>query len=154
MADAPLTLRDLAGLDISTIKGVGDKRREALVEVGIESVLDLLTTYPRRYVDRTNEAHVGDLVEGVETLVLVKVRNVRRVPLRTRRSMVTATVGDTTGSISLTFFNQPWRERQLKTDAEIAVFGKPERFRGKLQMVNPVVDIIGDKTGRIVPIYP
>ncbi|MFZ9926004.1 MAG: hypothetical protein ACO3F0_07520, partial [Ilumatobacteraceae bacterium] len=51
MADAPLTLRDLAGLDISTIKGVGDKRREALVEVGIESVLDLLTTYPRRYVD-------------------------------------------------------------------------------------------------------
>ncbi len=154
MADAPLTLRDLAGLDISTIKGVGDKRRGALVEVGIESVLDLLTTYPRRYVDRTNEAHIGDLVEGVETLVLVKVRNVRRVPLRTRRSMVTALVGDATGSMSLTFFNQPWRERQLKTDAEIAVFGKPERFRGKLQMVNPVVDIIGDKTGRIVPIYP
>jgi len=154
MADAPLTLRDLAKLDIATIKGVGEKRRESLVEVGVESVLDLLTTYPRRYVDRTNEAHIGDLVEGVETLVLVKVRNVRRVPLRTRRSMVTALVGDATGSMSLTFFNQPWRERQLKTDAEIAVFGKPERFRGKLQMVNPVVDIIGDKTGRIVPIYP
>ncbi len=154
MADAPLTLGDLAKLDIATIKGVGDKRRESLAEVGVESVLDLLTTYPRRYVDRTNEAHIGDLVEGVETLVLVKVRNVRRVPLRTRRSMVTALVGDATGSMSLTFFNQPWRERQLKTDAEIAVFGKPERFRGKLQMVNPVVDIIGDKTGRIVPIYP
>ena len=154
MADAPLTLKDLAKIDIATIKGVGDKRRDALAEVGVETVLDLLTTYPRRYVDRTNEAHIGDLVEGVETLVLVKVRNVRRVPLRTRRSMVTAMVGDATGSISLTFFNQPWRERQLKTDAEIAVFGKPERFRGKLQMVNPVVDIIGDKTGRIVPIYP
>ncbi len=154
MADAPLTLEDLAKIDIATIKGVGDKRRDALAEVGVETVLDLLTTYPRRYVDRTNEAHIGDLVEGVETLVLVKVRNVRRVPLRTRRSMVTAMVGDATGSISLTFFNQPWRERQLKTDAEIAVFGKPERFRGKLQMVNPVVDIIGDKTGRIVPIYP
>ena len=154
MADAPLTLRDLANLDIATIKGVGDKRREALAEVGVENVLDLLTTYPRRYVDRTNEAHIGDLVEGVETLVLVKIRSVRRVPLRTRRSMVTALVGDATGSMSLTFFNQPWRERQLKTDAEVAVFGKPERFRGKLQMVNPVVDIIGDKTGIIVPIYP
>ena len=154
MADAPLTLRDLARLDIATIKGVGDKRRESLADVGIESVLDLLTTYPRRYVDRTNEAHVGDLVEGVETLVLVTIRSVRRVPLRNRRSMVTALVGDATGTLSLTFFNQPWRERQLKTDQEVAVFGKPERFRGKLQMTNPVVDIIGDKTGRIVPIYP
>lgn len=86
--------------------------------------------------------------------MLVKVRNVRRVPLRTRRSMVTATVFDDTGSLGLTFFNQPWRERQLKTDAEIAVFGKPELYRGKLQMTNPVVDIIGDKTGIIVPIYP
>jgi len=154
MADAPLTLKDLAKLDIATIKGVGDKRRESLAEVGIANVLELLTTYPRRYVDRTNEAHVADLVEGVETLVLVRVRSARRVPLRTKRSMVTASVGDATGSLSLTFFNQPWRERQLKTDLEVAVFGKPERFRGKLQMVNPVVDIIGDKTGRIVPIYP
>ncbi|MDP4834264.1 MAG: ATP-dependent DNA helicase RecG [Ilumatobacteraceae bacterium] len=154
MADAPLTLKDLAKLDIATIKGVGDKRRESLAEVGIANVLELITTYPRRYVDRTNEAHVGDLVEGVETLVLVKVRSTRRVPLRTKRSMVTALVGDATGSLSLTFFNQPWRERQLKTDLEVAVFGKPELFRGKMQMVNPVVDIIGDKTGRIVPIYP
>ena len=154
MADAPLTLRDLAQIDIGNIKGVGEKRRESLGEFGIHNVLELLTTYPRRYVDRTNEAHVAEIVEGVETLVLVKVRNVRRVPLRSRRSMVTATVFDDTGSLGLTFFNQPWRERQLKTDAEIAVFGKPEVYRGKLQMTNPVVDIIGDKTGRIVPIYP
>jgi len=154
MADAPLSLRDLADIDIGKIKGVGDKRRGALTEVGITNVLELLTTYPRRYVDRTNEAHVADLQEGVETLVLVKVRSARRVPLRSKRSMVTALVGDATGVLALTFFNQPWRERQLKTDQEIAVFGKPERYRGKLQMTNPVVDIIGDKTGRIVPIYP
>ena len=153
-AEPPLTYRDLAALDISKIKGVGDKRRESLREAGIANVLDLLTTYPRRYVDRTNEAHVEDLVEGVEAVVLVKVRSVRRVPLRSRRSMVTAMVGDATGIFGLTFFNQPWRERQLKTDQEIAVFGKPERFRGKLQMTNPLVDIVGNRTGRIVPIYP
>lgn len=154
MADEPLTLRDLAQIDIGNIKGIGDKRRQSLNDFGISNVLDLLTTYPRRYVDRTNEAHVGELVEGTESLVLVKVRNVRKVPLRNRRSMVSATVYDDTGSLGLTFFNQPWRERQLKTDAEIAVFGRPESFRGKLQMTNPVVDIIGDRTGRIVPIYP
>lgn len=67
MADAPLTLADLAQIDIANMKGVGDKRRAALVEFGIENVLDLLTTYPRRYVDRTNEAHVTEIVEGVET---------------------------------------------------------------------------------------
>ena len=154
MAETPLTYRDLAAIDIAKIKGVGDKRREALHEAGIANVLDLLTTYPRRYVDRTNEAHVEDLVEGVEAVVLVKVRSVRRVPLRSRRSMVTAMVGDATGIFGLTFFNQPWRERQLKTDKEIAVFGKPERYRGKLQMTNPLVDIVGNRTGRIVPIYP
>ena len=154
MADAPLTLRELSQIDIGNIKGIGDKRRESLLTFGVQHVLDLLTTYPRRYVDRTNEAHIGEIVEGVETLVLVKVRSVRRVPLRTRRSMVTATVFDETGALQLTFFNQPWREKQLKTDSEIAVFGKPERYKGRLQMTNPVVDIIGDKTGRIVPIYP
>mgnify|MGYP003326603114 FL=1 len=154
MAETPLTYRDLAAIDIAKIKGVGDKRREALHEAGIANVLDLLTTYPRRYVDRTNEAHVEDLVEGVEAVVLVKVRSARRVPLRSRRSMVTAMVGDATGIFGLTFFNQPWRERQLKTDKEIAVFGKPERYRGKLQMTNPLVDIVGNRTGRIVPIYP
>ncbi|NBO80556.1 MAG: hypothetical protein EBV42_04790, partial [Actinobacteria bacterium] len=105
-AEPPLTYRDLAAIDIAKIKGVGDKRREALREAGIANVLDLLTTYPRRYVDRTNEAHVENLVEGVEAVVLVKVRNVRRVPLRNRRSMVTAMVGDATGSFGLTFFNQ------------------------------------------------
>ncbi|NCY09868.1 MAG: hypothetical protein EBX38_05695, partial [Actinobacteria bacterium] len=74
-AEPPLTYRDLAAIDIAKIKGVGDKRREALREAGIANVLDLLTTYPRRYVDRTNEAHVENLVEGVEAVVLVKVRN-------------------------------------------------------------------------------
>jgi len=77
---------------------------DALREAGIANVLDLLTTYPRRYVDRTNEAHVENLVEGVEAVVLVKVRSVRRVPLRNRRSMVTVMVGDATGSFGLTFF--------------------------------------------------
>ena len=52
----PLSFRDLASIDVGRVKGVGDKRRGALGEVGIDTVLDLLTTYPRRWVDRTNEA--------------------------------------------------------------------------------------------------
>ena len=52
------------------------------------------------------------------------------------------------------FFNQPWRERQLRPGLQIALFGKADVYRGGLQMTNPIVDLIGDRTGRIVPIYP
>jgi ATP-dependent DNA helicase RecG len=52
------------------------------------------------------------------------------------------------------FFNQPWRERQLRPGATVALFGKADVYRGGLQMTNPIVDLIGDRTGRIVPIYP
>ena len=56
MSAGPLALRDLAAIDVERIKGVGERKREALRTIGIETVLDLLSTYPRRWVDRTNEA--------------------------------------------------------------------------------------------------
>ena len=148
-----LSFRDLALIDVERIKGVGDKRRVALRDVGIETVLDLVTTYPRRWIDRTNEARVGDLVVGEEALVLVTVREVASRSLKNRRKMVTATVGDGTGRLQIVFFNQAWRERQLREGLNIVLFGRPENYRGGLQMTNPVVDLVGDRTGRIVPIW-
>jgi ATP-dependent DNA helicase RecG len=68
--------------------------------------------------------------------------------------MVTADVTDGTGFMKVTFFNQPYRERQLKPGMEAVLFGKLESFRGRRQMTNPVVDLVGDKTRRIVPVYP
>ena len=117
-------------------------------------MLDLLTTYPRRWVDRTNEARISDLVPGTEALVLVSVRSVRKRVGRNRRTIVEAVVGDGTGRMHVVFFNQPWRERQLTPELNVALFGKVDTYRGGLQMANPVVDLIGDRTGRIVPIYP
>ncbi|MEI7991514.1 MAG: ATP-dependent DNA helicase RecG [Actinomycetota bacterium] len=149
-----LSFRDLALIDVERIKGVGDKRRVALRDVGIETVLDLVTTYPRRWIDRTNEARVADLVVGEEALVLVTVREVASRSLKNHRKMVTATVGDGTGRLHIVFFNQAWRERQLREGLNIVLFGRPENYRGGLQMTNPVVDLVGDRTGRIVPIYP
>ena len=57
----PITLRDLQAIDVAVLKGIGDKRKSSLSDYGVENVLDLLTTYPRRWVDRTNEARVADL---------------------------------------------------------------------------------------------
>jgi ATP-dependent DNA helicase RecG len=157
MTDAalrPLTLRELSEIGVERLKGVGEKKLASLHEVGVHTVLDLLTTYPRRWVDRTNECRVSDLVSGQEALVLVAVRSVNKRMGRNRRSIVEAVVGDGSGRFHLVFFNQPWREKQFREGLQIAVFGKAEVYRGGLQMTNPVVDLIGDRTGRIVPIYP
>lgn len=149
-----ITLRDLAAIPIGRLKGVGPKKEASLEKVGIENVLDLVTTYPRRWVDRSNEARIADLVPGEEALVLVTVRSVTKRITRNRRTMVNVNVGDGSGRMDLVFFNQPWRERQLKEGLQIALFGRADTYRGGLQMSNPVVDMIGDRTGRIVPIYP
>ncbi|HKH04308.1 MAG TPA: ATP-dependent DNA helicase RecG [Acidimicrobiales bacterium] len=157
MSAGPITLRELAGMKVSVLKGVGEKKVEALAQVGVETVADLLTYYPRRYVDRTNEARLRDLVVGEEALVIVTVERVvaRRTRGRPPRSMVTVDVSDDSGRMRTTFFNQPWRERQLRPGSTVALFGKPELYRGERQMTNPIVDVIGGgKTGRIVPIYP
>jgi ATP-dependent DNA helicase RecG len=147
-------LGSLARWSVGALDGVGEKRRDALHALGVDSILDLVTFYPRRWVDRTSEARVRDLVPGQEALVLVTVRSVNRRQTRSRRSMVSATVGDGSGRLSVVFFNQPWRERQLRPGMEVALFGKADVYRGGLQMTNPIVDLIGDRTGRIVPIYP
>ena len=153
MADG-ITLRELRDIPVERLKGIGDKKLASLKEVGVNNVLDLLTTYPRRWVDRTNEARVSDLVAGTEALVLVTVRSVSKRSMRNRRTMIEVQVGDGSGRMHVVFFNQPWRERQLREGLQIAMFGKAEVFRGGLQMTNPIVDLIGDRTGRIVPIYP
>ena len=154
MGEGPITLRELAGIDVSRLKGVGDKKRESLASVGVDSVLDMVMTYPRRWVDRTSEARVADLQAGQEALVLVEARSVSKRVGRNRRTIVEAVVGDGTGRLHVVFFNQPWRERQLKPGLQVALFGKVDLYRGGLQMTNPIVDLIGDRTGRIVPIYP
>ncbi|MGA9277563.1 ATP-dependent DNA helicase RecG [Ilumatobacter sp.] len=150
----PITLRDLSEIPVERLRGVGPKKQKSLETVGIENLFDLVTTYPRRWVDRTNEARIADLVPGEEALVLVTVRSVTKRTTRNRRTMVNVNVGDGSGRMDLVFFNQPWRERQLKDGLQIALYGKADTYRGGLQMSNPVVDLIGDRTGRIVPIYP
>jgi ATP-dependent DNA helicase RecG len=153
---APITLGELAGLPVTRLKGVGERKADGLAVVGVESLLDLITYYPRRYVDRTKEARVRDLVVGEEALVLVTVQRVssRRTRGRPPKVLVTADVTDGSGHLRVSFFNQAWRERQLRPGMTVALFGKLEIYAGRKQMTNPVVDLIGDRTGRIVPIYP
>ena len=137
--------------------GVAPKLRERLALMGIETVLDLLQHYPRRYHDRTQQAEIAELSVGQEATILAEVRRIRARYTRNRRAIVDAVVYDGTDLLNVVFFNQPWRERQLPEGTEAAFFGKLEQYRGKRQMTNPVVDILeklGEKTGVIVPLYP
>lgn len=148
------SLPELAQIGVERLKGVGPKHRDALAEVGIQTVLDLVTFYPRRYIDRTNQAAIAQLVDGQAAMVLGQVRRVTARKTRQGRSLVEVDLSDGASYLKITFFNQAWRARQLHEGTQVIVFGKVERFRGRQQMTNPVVDLIGDRTGRIVPVYP
>jgi ATP-dependent DNA helicase RecG len=119
-------------------------------------VLDLLTHYPRRYIDRTHQASIRDLEVGEEAMVLARVERVssRRTRGRPPKPLVSVDVSDATGVLKLQFFNQPWRSKQLRPGTEAVFFGKLDMYRGQRQLTNPIVDLIGDRTGRIVPVYP
>jgi ATP-dependent DNA helicase RecG len=147
-------LAQLAVIPVSELKGVGPKKAEALATMGIETVLDLLTHYPRRYVDRTRQAAIRDLRVGDEASVLATVRQAKARPTRQRRTIVEVDVSDGSSYLRCVFFNQPWRKDQLAVGTEVVLFGKVELYKGRRQMTNPVVDLVGDRTGRIIPVYP
>jgi len=151
---SPITLADLARLPVERLSGVGPKKLAGLHQLNIDNLLDLLTHYPRRYLDRTNQAKVRDLRPGEEGMVLATVRSISSRRVKGGRAMVTGEIADETGRLKISFFNQAWRERQLPTGTEAIFYGKVEDFRGVRQMTNPVVDLIGNRTGRIIPVYP
>ncbi len=151
-------LGQLERIDVGALKGVGARKRSALKMMGIETVLDLLTLYPRRYADRTRAVAISELVAGDEGVVSAIVKRTSLKRLRNKRSIVEVVVDDGSGVLDVSFFNQPWRVNQLVEGREVALFGRVGVYRNTLQMANPVVEVIGTRgarqTGRLVPIYP
>ncbi len=154
MAGPPLSLADFDEMPVGRLKGIGPKREAGFAALGITTLYDVLTTYPRRYIDRTNEATIAELMPGDEGMVVVEIVNVTSRKTRNRKTMVLVDVRDQTGRLRITFFNQAWRTRKLHAGMHAIIFGRCEEYRGSRQMTNPVVDLIGDQTGRIVPVYP
>jgi len=163
---SPRTLRDLSLRPVSVLEKVSARKAAQLEQLGVENVLDLLTTFPRRYIDRTARADVSGLEVGAEAAILAEVQRVRSGGgyNRNRKAPVTITVRDETGALDVVFFNQPWRAKQLTEGTEAIFWGKVGDYRGRRQMVNPVVDVVAGvdeptvgrqrRTLRILPIYP
>ncbi|HWG74250.1 MAG TPA: ATP-dependent DNA helicase RecG [Acidimicrobiales bacterium] len=148
------SLTALADIDVERLRGVGEAKRAALGDAGINTVLDLLTHYPRRYLDRSAQAKIAELGDGQEATVLAEVKKVAGRRTRQGRALVEIDVFDGASYMHVVFFNQAWRSRQLSVGMSVVLFGKVDRYKGRRQMTNPVVDLVGDRTGRIVPVYP
>ena len=156
MPDA-ITLRDLRDRSASELKSVGPKLAPRLEAMGLATVLDLLEHYPRRYHDRTRVQEIAELALGEEATVTGEVKkvSVRRPP--GRRPFVEMEIFDGTSYLRLTFFNQEYRAK-IAEGTEISVFGKVDLYRGRRQMVNPALDVLGgpgeQTTGVLLPVYP
>ena len=163
MEESPRQLAALAEVSVDRLRSIGVKRTAALAEMGITNVFDLLTWYPRRYIDRTKQVDLSDLTIGDEAAVFGEVTKVRSNRTKNGKQMVSLEVKDGTHSLGVVFFNQPWREKQLPVGTQAMFFGKVGEFRQQRQMSNPVVDVIigtlsedrdPGRVGRVVAIYP
>jgi ATP-dependent DNA helicase RecG len=152
-----LTLRELRDRPISDLRAVGPKLAERLAMMGIESVLDLLEHYPRRYHDRTNTTDIAELAVDEQATVAGEVKKVAVRRPRKGRPIVEMELYDGTSYLRLTFFNQEYRAK-ITEGTEVSVFGKVDLYRGRRQMVNPAIDVLDTvaepTTGVLLPVYP
>jgi len=145
---------------------VGDRTAKVLeTTFGIKSIGDLMRHYPRRYMVRGELSDISALHEGDETTILAQVYSASTRPMRGRKgSMLEVVVTDGTDKLSLTFFNQAWREKDLKVGRQGLFAGKVGVFNNKKQLAHPDYEMIPDGSdvdsavegfaGKYLPVYP
>jgi len=156
----------MATLESRLLSIVGDKTAKVLSEhFDLHTVGDLLRHYPRRYVVRGELTDIEALNEGEEVTIFAKVEStkVRRIPGR-KGAIVETVVTDGRAKLILTFFNQAWREKDLREGRQGLFAGKVGIFKGKRQLSHPeyllipegddVDAAIGDFAGKFLPVYP
>ncbi len=156
----------MADLDNKVSAVVGDRTAKVLeTTFGIKSVGDLMRHYPRRYMVRGELSDISALHEGDETTILAQVYSASNRPMRGRKgSMLEVVVTDGTDKLSLTFFNQAWREKDLKVGRQGLFAGKVGIFNNKKQLSHPDYEMIPDGSdvdsavegfaGKYLPVYP
>ncbi len=93
--------------NVQYVKGIGPKRVKVLNSIGIYTLYDLLTYFPRDYEDRTKTKKIIDLVNGEEAVIeATAMSNITVAVVRKNMSILKLTVGDETGVATITWFNQ------------------------------------------------
>ena len=146
---------------IQYLKGIGPKRAKAFSRLGINTIEDILYYFPRRYEDRRSFGPIRDLKVGqVQTIKAEVLAKGERQSFRRRGFSITQiAVSDSTGKIFCVWFNQPYLKEYFKVGSGLILYGRIERYEGRLQMNSPEFEIIGEdqdeslNIGRIVPLY-
>lgn len=137
---------------VSEISGVGPKKQVALNKLGVNSIIDLLTYFPRRYDDLTVKK-VSDTNDGEKITVKGKILN---VPTLTRygykKSRLNFQIVTTNEEvISITFFNQPWLKKQIDINQEVAAYGTYDKMRNQLQGMKLISNLNNNSFDAIYP---
>lgn len=148
---------------VQYIKGVGPKKKAELNKLGIATVYDLLTYFPRTYEDQSVLTHIADLHAGETATVSGTIVNLHEQSGRRGLSILTAFLNDGTGILQVTWFNQKYLKNKLKTGRRVFVSGKPTyAFGGQGQFAMSQLHYfqILDKDEKpeglcgILPVYP
>ncbi|MEW5988302.1 MAG: ATP-dependent DNA helicase RecG, partial [Chloroflexota bacterium] len=154
----PAVAPDPAGLlqPVTVLKGVGPKLAETLERLGVKTIRDLLYLFPRRYDDYTLLKPINRLSYG-ETVTVIGTIWETRARRKGAQVIVQSVVNDGTGSLTVTWFNQPWLTEKLNAGLQIVLSGTIEQFLGRPVMNQPAwepLELEPLKTRRIVPVYP
>ncbi len=143
---------------VSSVKLVSASRAQILsTSMGVETVRDLLSSYPRRYVDLSCVCTIQHAVIGSQCTLAARVYEVKRKNPRPRLSLVEVSLVDDTGVMIATCFNQPWMVDRLKPGMDVTVAGTVEFNYGFKRMTNPLIEPReqGDAVkGKVLPIHP
>ncbi|MEQ9401201.1 MAG: ATP-dependent DNA helicase RecG [Longimicrobiales bacterium] len=113
------------------LKGVGPKRADALVSVGIGTARDALYHVPRRYDDASTVTPIGDLQVGMDATAVGRVRHKGVIPTRRGLRVFQAVLQDGSGMITVAWPGQPWLERKIREGDTLLVQGPVKFFHGK-----------------------
>ena len=143
--------------DVRYIKGIGEKKAQALNKLGVFSLYDLISFFPRKYEDRSQCKPIALTMDGENVCIQALVADAPRLS-RIRRGMdlVKLRAVDDSGSVDITFFNQSYAKDNLHRGESYNFFGRMEVRGGRRTMANPVYEPegrAGQITGRIIPVY-
>lgn len=143
--------------EVQYIKGVGPNRAELLNKLGIHTLEDLITYYPRDYEDRGKPKKIAEVYNGEECLIEgIVVSRMSEQKIRKNMTIYKLIVRDDTGACLITWFNQSYLKNKFTLGKKYKFYGKVSNKFGKIEMNSPVFDEeeTNKNTGKIIPIYP
>jgi len=144
---------------------LGDKTAKSFAKnLGLTTVADLLQHYPRRYSNRGELTPIANLPIGESLSIVAEVVDARERRTKGRVShILEVRITDGSGFLSLTFFNQAWRQKDLKPGVRGLFAGKIGEYQGKLQLAHPDYELFPEEVSEFdakawadqpIPIYP